>query len=105
MFMPDAIEATIALMEAPLHEVSFHIGYNIKGFNCTPAEIADAIRKHIPDFSISYSPDFRQEIADSWPNSVDDHYARCHEHWSSKYNLEMTTEIMINQLREKLRTG
>lgn len=102
MFMPDAIDATIALMEAPLDEVRFHIGYNIRGFNSTPAEIAASIKKHIPDFRITYAPDFRQEIADSWPNSVDDHYARYHEHWSSKYDLEKTTDIMLTKLREKL---
>lgn len=102
MFMPDAISATIALMEAPVEEVQFHIGYNIKGFNCTPDELYKAIRKYIPKFSISYTPDFRQEIADSWPNSIDDHYARCHKHWSGKYNLELTTEIMLKKLKEKI---
>lgn len=102
MFMPDAINATVALMEAPQKEVQFHIGYNIKGFNCTPGEMTASIRKYIPDFKISYKPDFRQDIADTWPNSVDDHYARCHDHWKSKYNLEMTTAIMLEKLREKM---
>ena len=98
MFMQDAIDATVALMEAPYDEVQLHIGYNIKGFNCTPGEIAASIRKHIPDFNLTCSPDFRQEIADSWPDSIDDHYARCHDHWSSRYDLEMTTEIMLRNL-------
>ena len=102
MFMPDAINATVALMEAPLNEVQFHIGYNIKGFNCTPNEMSRSIQKYIPEFEISYKPDFRQEIADSWPDSVDDHYARHHEHWASKYDLEMTTEIMLQKLEEKI---
>ena len=102
MFMQDAIDATVALMEAPYDEVQLHIGYNIKGFNCTPGEIAASIRKHIPDFKLTCSPDFRQEIADSWPDSIDDHYARCHDHWSSKYDLEMTTEIMLRNLKRKL---
>ena len=102
MFMQDAIDATVALMEAPYDEVQLHIGYNIKGFNCTPGEIAASIRKHIPDFNLTCSPDFRQEIADSWPDSIDDHYARCHDHWSSRYDLEMTTEIMLRNLKRKL---
>jgi nucleoside-diphosphate-sugar epimerase len=102
MFMQDAIDATVALMEAPYDEVQLHIGYNIKGFNCTPGEIAASIRKHIPDFKLTCSPDFRQEIADSWPDSIDDHYARCHDHWSSRYDLEMTTEIMLRNLKRKL---
>ncbi len=102
MFMPDAIEATVALMEAPANEVQFHIGYNIAGFNTTPAEITNEIKKYISDFQITYKPDFRQEIADSWPNSVDDHYARCHDHWKSKYNLKNTTRIMIEEVERKL---
>ncbi|MBN1949800.1 MAG: NAD-dependent epimerase/dehydratase family protein [Bacteroidales bacterium] len=103
MFMPDAINATIALMEAPAEEVRFHIGYNIKGFNCTPAELTAAIQKHIPDFKIGYAPDFRQEIADTWPDSVDDHYARCHDHWKSRYDIDTTTDIMLKNLKEKLK--
>ncbi len=103
MFMPDAIDATIALMEAPEKEVQFHIGYNITGFNTTPAEIASEIKKYIPDFTISYKPDFRQEIADSWPDSVDDHYARCHDHWKSKYDLKSTTKIMLENIRKKMK--
>ena len=102
MFMPDAIDATIALMEAPENEVQFHIGYNITGFNTTPAEIVGEIRKYIPDFIISYKPDFRQEIADSWPDSMDDHYARCHDHWKSRYNLQSTTKIMLEEIKKKL---
>jgi nucleoside-diphosphate-sugar epimerase len=103
MFMPDAIEATIALMEAPLDEVQFHIGYNIAGFSATPAEIAATIRQYIPDFKLSSKPDFRQEIAESWPESIDDHYARCHDHWQSKYNLELTTRIMLEEIRKKIK--
>jgi len=101
MFMPDAIEATVALMEAPLHEVQFHIGYNISGFSTTPSEISASIQKHIPDFKLTCKPDFRQEIADSWPDSVDDYYARCHDHWKSKYDLEQTTDIMLKEITGK----
>jgi nucleoside-diphosphate-sugar epimerase len=101
MFMPDAVSATIALMETPDDEIYFHTGYNIAGFSTTPGEMAHSIKKHIPDFEISYKPDFRQEIADSWPDSIDDKYARSHDHWHSKYNLESTTKIMLGEV-EKL---
>jgi nucleoside-diphosphate-sugar epimerase len=102
MFMPDAIEATIALMEAPSDEVQFHIGYNISGFSTSPANMAVAIQKHIPEFKLTCKPDFRQTIAESWPNSVDDYYARCHNHWKSKYDLETTTQIMLDELKKKI---
>lgn len=101
MFMQDAIDATIALMEAPTNEVAFHTGYNIAGFSATPEEITNEIKKYIPDFKISYNPDFRQEIADSWPQSVDDHYARKHDHWISKYDLPVTSRIMIDEINKK----
>ncbi|MBN1117164.1 MAG: NAD-dependent epimerase/dehydratase family protein [Bacteroidales bacterium] len=102
MFMPDAVAATIALMETPQDEIYFHTGYNIAGFSSTPGEMADSIRKYIPEFEITYVPDFRQEIADSWPDSIDDHYARSNDHWSSKYDLEQTTKIMIEEIRKKI---
>lgn len=101
MFMNDAVQATIALMEAPENEVRFHTGYNIAGFSATPGEMAASIKKHIPDFNIMYTPDFRQEIADSWPDSVNDQYARNHNHWEHKYSLKQTTEIMLKELRKK----
>jgi nucleoside-diphosphate-sugar epimerase len=103
MFMPDAVEATIALMEAPQDEILFHTGYNIAGFDTTPGEMAKSIQKHIPGFTISYKMDFRQEIADSWPDTIDDHYARSHDHWKSKYNLEKTTQIMLEEIRKTLK--
>ncbi len=103
MFMPDAIDATIALMEAPLDEVQFHIGYNISGFSTTPAEIAASIQNYIPEFTLTCKPDFRQNIAESWPASVDDYYARCHDHWKSKYDLKMTTKIMLENISKKLK--
>ncbi len=102
MFMRDAVTATIALMEASEDEVHFHVGYNISGFSATPGEMADSIRKHIPEFQISYQPDFRQEIADSWPDSVDDHYARSHDHWISKYDLEKTTAVMLKEFGDTI---
>ena len=76
LFMPDAIKATIDLMEADKSKISIHNSYNLGGFSVTPEEINKEIKKHIPGFKISYKTDFRQAIADSWPESVDDSMAR-----------------------------
>ncbi|HQW93040.1 MAG TPA: NAD-dependent epimerase/dehydratase family protein, partial [Ferruginibacter sp.] len=76
MYMPDAIRATIELMEADASKISVRTSYNISGMSFSPKEIAAEIKKHIPDFSISYKPDYRQPIADSWPQSIDDTVAR-----------------------------
>ncbi|MCR6720891.1 MAG: NAD-dependent epimerase/dehydratase family protein [Chitinophagaceae bacterium] len=76
MYMPDAICATIELMEAPADKVSIRTSYNISGMSFSPKEIAAEIKKHIPDFTIKYEPDYRQQIADSWPQSIDDSVAR-----------------------------
>lgn len=100
MFMPDAVAATIALMNAPQDEIYFHTGYNIAGFSTTPGEMAKSIQKYVPDFKITYKPDFRQEIADSWPDSIDDHYARSNDHWVSKFGLEETTKIMLEEIKK-----
>ncbi len=102
MFMDDAVAATVALMQAPQGEIYYHTGYNIAGFSATPAEMAESIRKHIPDFQISYKPDFRQEIADSWPDSIDDRYARHHDHWKSNFDLDTTTNIMLKEIGKKM---
>lgn len=102
MYMSDAVNATIALMEAPLGEVHYHTGYNIAGFNTTPKELAESIKKHIPEFEITYKPDFRQEIADSWPDSIDDYYARLQGHWKSEFDLAKTTEIMLKEIAKTL---
>ncbi len=102
MFMSDAVAATIALMEAPQNEVHYHTGYNIAGFDTTPKQLADSIKKYIPEFEISYKPDFRQEIADSWPDSIDDYYARLQGHWENVYDLEKTTETMLKEIAKTL---
>ena len=88
MYMPDAIRATIELMEAPSEKVKIRSSYNLAGFSFTPTEIAEEIKKHIPDFEISYCPDFRQEIADSWPSSINDIYAQKDWGWKLDYNLK-----------------
>ena len=97
MYMPDAIRATIELMEAPVEQVKIRSSYNLAGVSFTPKQIAKEVKKHIPDFEMTYNADFRQAIADSWPSSIDDSYAKKDWGWELKYNLEkMTTDMMIN---------
>lgn len=97
MYMPDAIRATIEIMEAPVEKIKIRGAYNLAGMSFSPAEIADSIRKSIPEFRIDYTPDFRQSIADSWPKSIDDSEARKDWGWKPKYDLEsMTKEMLVN---------
>ncbi len=100
MYINDAIKATIDLMESNKQEK--FVSYNIAATDFTPKEIAQAIKKEIPDFTISYKPDFRQEIADSWPNSIDDSQARKNWNWKATYNLEKMTKEMLTNLNNKL---
>tara|TARA_B110000305_G_scaffold235527_1_gene295298 strand:+ start:92 stop:1051 length:960 start_codon:yes stop_codon:yes gene_type:complete len=101
MYMTDAIRATVDLMEAPAEQVKIRSSYNLAGVTFTPKQIADEIKKHIPDFEINYSPDFRQAIADSWPSSIDDSYAKKDWGWELKYDLEKITSIMMKNLKEQ----
>lgn len=97
MFMDDAVNATIQLMQAKPEDVKVRTAYNLAAIDFTPEEIALEIKKHLPDFKISYKPDFRQEIADSWPSIIDDSEARKDWNWQHKFNLEtMTKEILTN---------
>lgn len=99
MYMDDAVKATIDLMEAAPEKIKVRSAYNISGMSFCPAEIADEIRKHIPEFEITYRPDFRQGIADSWPNSIDDSRARNEWGWKPEFDLEkMTKDILKNLL-------
>ena len=98
MYMPDAIRATIGIMEAPSDKVKIRSSYNVSGFDFTPAELAEEIQKHISDFSISYKPDFRQAIADGWPGSIDDSSARKDWGWQNEYSLEAMTTDMLSHL-------
>jgi nucleoside-diphosphate-sugar epimerase len=100
MYMPDALEATIKIMEAPTEDIKIRSSYNIAGMSFSPAEIAESIKLHIPDFNISYHSDFRQAIADSWPKSIDDSFAREHWGWKPTFSLENMTEDMILNLRK-----
>ena len=90
MFMEDAIKATIDLMQAPSEAIKIRSAYNLAAISFTPKEIFESIKKQIPEFSISYNPDFRQTIADSWPSSIDDSKAREDWNWSHKHNLSHT---------------
>ncbi len=99
MYMPDAIRATIELMEAPAEKLSVRTSYNISGMSFSPDEIATEIKKHIPDFEISYSPDYRQKIADSWPQSIDDSVARNDWGWKPQYDLAAMTKEMLENLK------
>lgn len=98
MYMEDAIRATIELMEAPKEEVKIRSSYNLAGISFTPATLAEAIQKHLPDFAIDYAPDFRQAIADSWPNSIDDSFAANDWHWKLKFDLEAMVKIMMENV-------
>jgi nucleoside-diphosphate-sugar epimerase len=97
MYMPDAIKATIELMEAPASKISVRTSYNISGMSFSPKEIAAEIKKHIPAFDITYKSDYRQQIANSWPQSIDDSVARNDWGWQEDYDLEkMTTDMLSN---------
>lgn len=100
MYMPDAIRATLELMEAPSADVKIRSSYNLAGISFTPAQIAAEIKKHIPEFNISYEPDFRQAIADSWPQSIDDSRAQEDWGWNPKYDMESMTKDMLMHLKE-----
>lgn len=98
MYMPDAIKATIELMEAPSEKISVRTSYNLSGMSFSPKEIAAEIKKHIPDFSITYKPDYRQAIANSWPQSIDDTVARKDWGWQEEYDLPKMVKDMLDNL-------
>lgn len=101
MYMDDAIRGTIELMEAPLAEMKTRMAYNISAMSFSPKEIAEAIRVHIPSFTINYAPDFRQQIANGWPKSIDDSVAREHWHWKHEFDLARMTADMLQHLGGK----
>ena len=98
MYMPDAIRATIELMEAPADKISIRTSYNISGMSFSPKEIGAEIKKNIPEFEISYKPDYRQAIANSWPQSIDDSVARKDWGWKEEYDLTSMTKDMFENL-------
>ena len=100
MYMDDAVKATLDLMEAPADKISVRSSYNVTGMSFCPSEIAAEIKKQIPEFEITYKPDFRQAIADSWPKSINDSVARIDWGWEPAFDLEeMTTDILNNLSR------
>jgi threonine 3-dehydrogenase len=101
IYISDAMDATVRLMEAPAEKITVRTGYNLAGMSFSPEEIAASIQKVIPDFKISYAPDFRQAIAESWPSEIDDSQARKDWGWRPAYSLDKMTEEMITELRKK----
>jgi nucleoside-diphosphate-sugar epimerase len=98
MFMEDAIRATLELMDAPKENIKIRSAYNLSGCSFTPKELADEIKKHIPSFEITYQPDFRQAIADSWPKSIDDSYARSDWGWKEHFDTPKMVEVMLENV-------
>ena len=101
MYMPDAIRATLELMHAPAASISVRTSYNVSGMSFSPKEIAESIHDHIPDFTIQYKPDSRQQIADSWPQSIDDSIAQKDWGWKPQYDLIKMTADMLENLQVK----
>lgn len=98
MYMSDAVKATIDLMSAPSETLSVRTSYNISGMSFTPSEIAESIQRRVPEFSIEYEPDYRQEIASSWPDSIDDSEARADWNWKPEYDLDKMTHEILDHL-------
>lgn len=103
MYMPDAIRATINLMEAESSKLTIRSSYNLAGVSFNPEEIANNIKQYIDGFSISYEPDYRQAIAASWPQSIDDSYARNDWGWKPEFGLDEMTQDMLKNLKERLK--
>ena len=99
MYMPDAIRGTIELMEAPASKISVRHSYNLSAMSFSPKEIGAEIKKHIPDLKLDYQPDYRQSIADSWPQSIDDSVATKDWGWKPEYDLTKMTKDMLENLK------
>ncbi|MDG7012555.1 MAG: NAD-dependent epimerase/dehydratase family protein [Nitrososphaerota archaeon] len=99
MYMPDALKATVQLMEAPAPKVPRHLGYNLAAFSFSAGELASEVAKLVPGFKVTYSPDSRQKIADSWPQSIDDKEARRDWGWEPEYDLARMVADMLAKLR------
>jgi nucleoside-diphosphate-sugar epimerase len=102
MYMPDCIKASIDLMEADLSGLKHHADFNLAAMSFSPAELVTEIKKHIPDFTCEYKPDFRQAIADSWPKTIDDSAAREEWGWQPSYDLAAMTVDMLDKLGKRL---
>jgi nucleoside-diphosphate-sugar epimerase len=102
MYMDDAIRATVEIMTAPANKVKIRSSYNLSGFSFSPKQVAEEIKKHIPEFSIIYTPDFRDKIAAGWPSSIDDAEAQKDWGWKTSFDLEQMTNDMLVNLKSKL---
>jgi nucleoside-diphosphate-sugar epimerase len=100
MYMDDAIAATIQIMQSPKEQIKIRSSYNLAAMSFNPTEIAEEIKKYIPEFTITYHPDFRQKIADSWPASIDDSYAREDWNWSHQFDISSMTKDMLDHLKK-----
>jgi nucleoside-diphosphate-sugar epimerase len=100
MYMPDAIRATIELMEADASAISIRTSYNVSAMSFSPKDISNEIKKHIPDFTITYEPDYRQAIAESWPQSIDDSVAKNDWKWKPNYTLSKMTAHMLDNMQK-----
>jgi len=105
MYMPDCLKATIDLMQADFSKLKHHSDFNVGAMSFSVKELADSIKKYIPEFTIKYEPDFRQKIADSWPDSVDDTAARQEWGWKPSYDLDAMTKDMLKAIGEKHKKG
>jgi len=103
MFMDDAIKATIDIMDAKQEDIKIKSSYNLAAVSFTPKEITQSIKKHIPEFTITYNPDFRQKIADSWPKSIDDSRSREDWNWKHSFSLDDITKEMLSNLRKPVK--
>lgn len=101
MYMPDAVRATLELMEAPSEQITVHDSYNLGAIDFTPEELAAEIQRHMPEFRMDYEPDFRQQIAESWPRSIDDHAARRDWQWEPEWDLARMTTDMLKQIGQR----
>lgn len=102
MFMEDAIEATINLMKADAKKVSIRSSYNLAAISFTPRQLAESIQKFIPEFTLTSTPDFRQKIAETWPQSIDDSVARNDWNWQHTFDLDAITKLMLEQLSKQV---
>lgn len=105
MYMPDCIKATLDLMDADLSKLKHHTDFNLAAISFSPKELAEEIKKHIPEFTIFYKPDSRQVIADSWPKTIDDSAAREEWGWKPNYDLSSMTEDMLKNLKIRYESG
>ncbi|MFW6140260.1 MAG: NAD-dependent epimerase/dehydratase family protein [Acidobacteriota bacterium] len=105
MYMPDCLKATLDLMDADFKKLKHHADFNVAGMSFKVHELAQEIKKHIPEFTVKYKPDYRQKIAESWPRTIDDSAAREEWGWKPEYDLSSMTRDMLNKLKERNKKG